>query len=351
MIQRITSFALHQPFFLILLTALFIAGGVAAFRALPVEAFPDVTDTQVQIVTLFPGRAAEEVEKQVTIPVETGLSGIPHSVRLFSHTQFGLSFVVVTFDDDVDAYFARQQIIERLRSVELPEGVASQLGPLATPIGEIFRYRMKSDSADTMELRTLQDWVVARQLKTVPGVADVITYGGFVKQYQVQPDLAKLKSYNITLRELFAALEHGSANAGGSYVEKGDQQYLIRGLGLLKSVDDIANLVVTERHGTPLLVRDIAAVKAGAMPRQGISGQDKEDDIVTGIVLMRKGENPSEVLKLVKEKIDALNTNVLPKGVQVRPIYDRTWLIQTTLKTVFRNLIEGALLVTAVLLL
>src|SRR5215510_12797614 len=351
MIQRITSFALHQPFVLILLTALFIAGGVAAFRALPVEAFPDVTDTQTQIITLFPGRAAEEVEKQVTIPIEIGLSGIPHSLRLFSHTQFGLSFVVVTFDDGVDAYFARQQIIERLRGVDLPPGVESDLGPLATPIGEIYRYRIKSDKADATELRTLQDWVVARQLKTVPGVADVVTYGGFVKQYQVQPDLAKLKSYKITLRQLFEALERGSANAGGSYVEKGEQQYLIRGLGLLKSPDDIANLVVTERGGTPLLVKDIAAVEVGAVPRQGITGQDKEDDIVTGIVLMRKGENPSEVLKALKEKVDTLNASVLPKGAQITPIYDRTWLIDTTLKTVFKNLLEGAVLVTAVLLL
>jgi len=351
MIQRVTSFALHQPFFLILLTALFIAGGMAAFRALPVEAFPDVTDTQVQIITLFPGRAAEEVEKQVTIPIEIGLSGIPHSLRLFSHTQFGLSFIVVTFDDGVDAYFSRQQVIERLRDVDLPRGVESELGPLATPIGEIYRYRMKSDSADAMELRTLQDWVVERHLKTVPGVADVVTYGGFVKQYQVQPDLAKLKSYNITLRQLFEALERGSANAGGSYVEKGEQQYLIRGLGLLKSPDDIANLVVAERRGTPLLVKDIAAVEVGAVPRQGITGQDNEDDVVTGIVLMRKGENPSEVLKALKEKINALNTSVLPKGVQITPIYDRTWLIGTTLRTVFRNLTEGALLVTVVLLL
>ena len=351
MIQRITSFALHQPFFLILLTALFIAGGVAAFRALPVEAFPDVTDTQVQIITLFPGRAAEEVEKQVTIPVEIGLSGIPHSVRLFSHTQFGLSFVVVTFDDAVDAYFSRQQVIERLRDVDLPPGVSSDLGPLATPIGEIYRYRMKGDNYSPTDLRTLQDWVVARQFKTVPGVADVVTYGGLVKQYQVQPDLAKMKSYDVTLQQLFSALERGSANAGGSYVEKGEQQYLIRGIGLLKTPDDVNNLVVTERGGTPLLVKDIATVEVGAVPRQGITGQDDEDDIVTGIVLMRKGENPSEVLKALKEKVDMLNASVLPKGAQVTPIYDRTWLIDTTLKTVFKNLLEGAVLVTAVLLL
>src|SRR5499427_3170166 len=352
MIKRIVCFALDQPFFLILLACLFIAAGIAAFRSLPVEAFPDVTDTQVQVITLFPGRAAEEVEKQITIPIEIGLSGIPHSVRLFSHTQFGLSYVVVTFDDAVDAYFTRQQVLERLRGVELPPGADLDLGPLATPIGEIYRYRMKGDeSFSPTDLRTLQDWVVARQLKTVPGVADVVTYGGFVKQYQVQPDLAKLKSYNITLRQLFEALERGSANAGGSYVEKGEQQYLIRGLGLLKTPDDVNNLVVTERGGTPLLVKDIATVEVGAVPRQGITGQDDEDDIVTGIVLMRKGENPSEVLKALKEKVDTLNASVLPKGAQVTPIYDRTWLIDTTLKTVFKNLLEGAVLVTAVLLL
>src|SRR5262245_18517861 len=315
MIKRVVSFALDQPFFLILLVVLFIAGGVAAFKSLPVEAFPDVTDTQVQVITLFPGRAAEEVEKQVTIPIEIGLSGIPHSVRLFSHTQFGLSFIAVTFDDAVDAYFSRQQVLERLRDVDLPKGVEPELGPLATPIGEIYRYRIKGDLSPT-DMRTIQDWTVARQLKTVPGVADVITYGGFVKQYQVQPDPSKMKAYDITLQQLLGALGRGSANAGGSYVEKGEQQYLIRGIGLLKSADDIGNLVVTERGGTPLLVKDIAAVATGAVPRQGISGQDKEDDIVTGIVLMRKGENPSAVLTDLKEKINNLNSTVLPKGVQ-----------------------------------
>src|SRR5215831_18406750 len=349
MIRRVAEFALNQPFFLILLVALFVAGGVAAFRSLPVEAFPDVTDTQVQVITLFPGRAAEEVEKQVTIPIEIGLSGIPHSVRLFSHTQFGLSFIAVTFDDAVDAYFSRQQVLERLRDVDLPPGVSPDLGPLATPIGEIYRYRIAGDLSPT-EMRTIQDWTVARQLKTVPGVADVVTYGGFVKQYLVEPDLPKMKAYGITLQQLFTALDRGSANAGGGYVEKGEQQYLIRGIGLLKSAADIGNIVVTQRGGTPLLVRDISNVETGAMPRQGLTGQDKEDDIVTGLVLMRKGENPSEVLKDVKDKIDTLNSGALPNGAQIVPIYDRTWLIDTTLHTVFHNLAEGAILVTAVLL-
>ena len=349
MIKRFVAFGLDQPFFLILLVALFIAGGIAAFRSLPVEAFPDVTDTQVQVITLYAGRAAEEVEKQVTIPIEIALSGIPHSVRLFSHTQFGLSFIAVTFDDAVDAYFSRQQVLERLRDVDLPAGVSPELGPLATPIGEIYRYRLGGDLPPT-EMRTIQDWIVARQLKTVPGVADVVTYGGFVKQYQVEPDLPKMKAYGITLQQLFTALDRGNANAGGGYVEKGEQQYLIRGIGLLKSAADIGNIVVTQRGGTPLLVRDISNIETGAMPRQGLTGQDKEDDIVTGLVLMRKGENPSEVLKDLKTKIDALNSTVLPNGAEIVPIYDRTWLIDTTLHTVFRNLTEGALLVTAVLL-
>jgi heavy metal efflux system protein len=349
MIKRFVSFGLDQPFFLILLVGLFIAGGVFAFRSLPVEAFPDVTDTQVQVITLYSGRAAEEVEKQVTIPLEIALSGIPHSVRLFSHTQFGLSFIAVTFDDAVDAYFSRQQVLERLRDVDLPDGVSPDLGPLATPIGEIYRYRIAGEASPT-EMRTLQDWVVARQLKTVPGVADVVTYGGFVKQYQVEPDLPKMKSYGVTLQQLFQALGRGNANAGGGYVEKGEQQYLIRGIGLLKSADDIGNIVVTQHGGTPLLVRDISEIATGALPRQGLTGQDKEDDIVTGLVLMRKGENPSEVLLDLKARIDNLNNSVLPRGVQIVPIYDRTWLIDTTLHTVFHNLAEGALLVTVVLL-
>lgn len=349
MIQRFVSFALNQPFFLILLVALFIAGGIVAFQSLPVEAFPDVTDTQVQVITLFPGRAAEEVEKQVTIPVEIGLSGIPHSIRLFSHTQFGLSFIAVTFDDAVDAYFARQQVLERLREVDLPPGVEPGLGPLATPIGEIYRYRLTGDRPPT-DLRTIQDWVIARQLKTVPGVADIVTYGGFVKQYQVEPDFARMKAYGITLQQLFTALHRGSANVGGGYVEKGEQQYLIRGIGLLQSADDIGNIVVTERGGTPLRVQDVSTIETGGVPRQGLAGQDEEDDVVTGLVLMRKGENPSAVLRDLKFKIATLNSSVLPRGVQIVPIYDRTWLIDTTLHTVFKNLAEGALLVTAVLL-
>src|SRR6267378_2719086 len=188
MIKRVVQFALYQPMFLLMLTALFIGAGLAAFRALPIEAFPDVSDVQVTVITLYPGRAAEEVEKQVTIPLEVALSGLPGAVRLFSHTQFGLSFVIITFDDRYNGYFARQQVVERLTAVDLPPGVQAQLAPFSTAIGEIYRYRVKGERNSPRELRTYQDWVIARQLKMVPGVADVVSFGGLVKQYEVHPD-------------------------------------------------------------------------------------------------------------------------------------------------------------------
>ncbi|MET1083239.1 MAG: efflux RND transporter permease subunit, partial [Burkholderiales bacterium] len=351
MIKRIVSFALRQPLFILLGMVLFVGGGVAAFLALPIEAFPDVTDTQVNVISLYPGRAAEEVERQVTIPLEVVLAGIPNSVRMFSHTQFGLSFIILTFNDKADPYFARQQVVERLREADLPQGVQPELAPLSTPIGEVYRYTLKSDTADSRELRTLQDWVVVRQLKLIPGVADVISLGGLIKQYEVNPDLAKLRDHKVTLQQLFDALKRGNANAGGSYTEQGHQQYLIRGIGLLRSADDIGNIVVAERAGVPVLVKHIADITIGNVPRQGIVGQDDDDDVTSGIVLMRKGENPSAVLTQVKAKVAQLNESALPKHVKIVPFYDRTWLISKTLRTVFINLVEGALLVTAVLIL
>src|SRR2546426_951083 len=349
MIKRIVSFSLYQPLFIVLGVALFIGGGIWAFKNLPVEAFPDVTDTQVTVISLFPGRAAEEVEKQITIPLEVGLSGLPGAVRMFSHTQFGLSFIILTFDDRYSGYFARQQVVERLREVDMPEGAQAQLAPFSTAIGEIYRYRMKGDKVSPRELRTYQDWVVSRQLRLVPGVADVVTLGGLVKQYEVRPDPARMRDYKVTLSQLSQAIQRGNANAGGSYVEQGRQQFLIRGIGLFTGPEDIGNVVVAERGGTPILVKNIAQVAVGAVPRQGVAGQDDDDDVVTGVVLMRRGENPSEVLKAVRAKIGEVNDTGLPAGVKVVPIYDRTWLIGKTLTTVFSNLLEGALLVSVVL--
>ena len=351
MIKRVVSFALHQPLFIVLMILLFIGGGVAAFMQLPIEAFPDVSDIQVNVITLYPGRAPEEVEKQVTIPLETALNGMPHAVRLFSHTQFGLSYIVVTFDDHTTDMVARQQTLERLTGVDVPPDAQPQLQPLSTAIGEIFRYRVKGDGYTTRELRTLQDWVVDRNLRGVPGVADIDTFGGLVKTYEVNPDLAKMRYYGIALAQLYTALGRGNANVGGSKVTQGSQQYLIRGVGVLKSADEIKDIVITAHDGTPVLVKDIADVTLGNLPVEGIAGQDKDDDIVFGIVDMHKGDNPSVVLKALKAKIAILNNSILPKGVKVVPYYDRTWLIGTTLHTVFENLATGAILVTFVLLL
>ena len=347
--KKIIHFAITQPLVTVLGTLLFVAAGLIAFQNLSVEAFPDVTDTQVTVIALYPGRAAEEVEKQVTLPLEAVLSGLPNSIRLFSHTQFGLSYTVITFDDKADVNLARQQVNERLNVVDLPLGAQVNITPNATPVGEIMRYRVKGNGQTSTDLRTLEDWIIEKNLRQVPGVADVVAMGGFIKQYEVQPDLDKLRAFKLTFQNLQDALGRGNSNAGGSYVAQGSQQFAIRGIGLLSSAEEIGQIVLGSNNGTPILIRDVAQVKLGSVPRLGITGQDGDDDAVVGIVIMRKGENPSQVLKNVKEKISQLNQRGLPRGVEIVPFYDRTWLMGKTLSTVFRNLLEGAILVGLVL--
>ena len=353
MMKRIVHFALHEPLFILLGLVLFIGVGVSAFRSLPIEAFPDVTDTQVTVISLFPGRAPEEVEKQVTIPLEISLAGVPNSIRMFSHTQFGLSFIVVTFDEKPSLFMARQLVEERLRGLDLPPGVEPELAPPATATGEIFRYRVEAPGLKPSEVRAIQDWTIARQLKQVPGIADVVSLGGPIRQYEVRPDLSRLRDYNLTIGQLFSSLQRANANAGGGSVAQGRQQFLIRSLGLLQSSADIGNVVVAENKGTPILVRDIAEIVESRVPAQGVVGftdaSGNQEDIVSGIVLLRKDENPSMVLEALKAKVDTLNNSVLPPGVKIIPYYDRSWLISKTLRTVFMNLLEGALLVTLVL--
>lgn len=349
MIDRLIAYCLRQPLMVMLALLLFIGAGIAAFRVLPVEAFPDVSDTQVTVVSLHPGRAAEEVEREVTMPLEVALSGIPHSVRVFSHTQFGLSMIILTFDDKADDYFARQQVLERLQGVELPEGVTPELEAMSSAVGEIYRYVLKGPHLTPTQLRTVQEWTMERSLRTVPGVADVISFGGFARTFQVKPDLDKLRDRGISLGEFAEALEKGSSNAGGGYVERGQQQFLIRGVGMMRSPADIGNVVVAQRGGTPILVRDLAGIADTGLPRQGLVGQDDNDDAVFGMVLMRKGENPSDVLDALHARIAEIEANQLPAGVSIEPFYDRSWLVSTTLKTVFRNLLEGAVLVFLVL--
>jgi cobalt-zinc-cadmium resistance protein CzcA len=353
--RRLIYFTQHQPLLVVFTLLVFIGGGILAFRALPIEAFPDVSDTQVTVIALFPGRAAEEVERQVTLPIEVALSGLPDSVRLFSHTQFGLSFTVITFNDRPTDQLARQRVNERLLGLALPEGAEVRTQPPQTAIGEIFRFRLRGDDYPTQHLREIQDWVVEKQLRKVPGVADLVTMGGSIKQYEVNPDMARLRDYGLSLGQLFAALQRANANAGGGAVTHGTQQYLIRSIGELRSSADIGNVMVSVNKGVPVLVRDVAEVRVGGAPVQGLVGQtlkDRvDDDIVNGIVVMRKGENPSFVLAGIKEKIDEINRSYLPRGVQIIPYYDRSWLIDRTLRTVFTNLVEGAALVCAVLIL
>ena len=355
MIRRIVFIALHQPLLMVLFLLVLISSGLIAFKNLPIEAFPDVSDTQVTVIGLYSGRAAEEVERQVTLPVEVALSGLPDSVRLFSHTQFGLSYTVVTFNDRPSDQLARQRVNERLQSVAIPAGAELRIQPPQTAIGEIFRFRLIGEGYSTQELRTLQDWVVERHLRRVPGVADVVTMGGSIKQYEVNPDLARMRDMGITLPQLFEAVSKASENVGGGAVSHGNQQYMLRSLGELRSSADIASIVVSSRKGVPVLVRDIAEIRQGGAPVQGFVGQSgpdgNRDDMVNGIVVMRKGENPSMVLEGVKDKIDFINRSQLPAGVEIQGYYDRSWLIDRTLRTVFSNLLEGAVLVVVVLLL
>jgi len=351
MISRLVEFALRQSLFVWLGLAIFVGGGAIAFQNLPVEAFPDVSDTQVNVIALYPGRAAEEVEKQVTIPIEIALTGIPNTVRLFTHTQYGLCFVMVTFDDKPSDTQARQQVLERLRSVDLPTGVSPDVPPPSTAIGEILRFRLRGDGYTSRELRELQDWVVEKGLRQAGGVADVVTMGGAVKQYEVNPSLERLRDHKVTLSALFTALQRANGNAGGGAITQGRQQFLVRSLGSFRTSADIERVVIAENNGTPVLVRDVAEVRVGSFPPQGLVGQDDADDIVNGIVVMRKGENPSKVLTALHAKIIELNARGLPPGVRIVPYYDRSELIGKTLRTVFSNLTEGAMLVMFVLFL
>jgi cobalt-zinc-cadmium resistance protein CzcA len=323
--------------------------GVFAFRDLTVEAFPDPTDTQVQVITLFAGQPTEEVERRISIPVERALNGTPGLFRIRSISLFGLSFVTLTFEDGVELTSARARVLEKLRSVELPSGVEPELGPMATPIGEVYRYTLTGQATDPMTLRTLQDWVVRPELLRAQGVADVVSYGGLVKEIHVQPDPVRMASLGVSLGDVFTAIQHASTNATGGYVERGSELFVIRSVGIFSNLDDVAKTRVAEHKGVPVLIRDVAQVTEGYSPRQGFVSRDEDDDAVEGIVLMRRGENPSQVLPLLRERIDDLEHGILPSGVHVSPFYDRTTLVDTTLKTVFRNLAEGALLVTLVL--
>jgi cobalt-zinc-cadmium resistance protein CzcA len=361
LLRRFTAQALRSRIVIVALLVVFVIAGIGAFRNLPVEAYPDVTNVQVQIITLFPGHAAEEVEQLVTVPVENEMNGIPKRASMRSISLFGLSVVTLVFEDDADPVYVRNQAFERLQAVALPAGAQPGLSPDSTPVGEIYRYTLRGPRGfSLLELKALEDWVVERRLRTVPGVVDVVGFGGPTKQYQVLVDPLKLKSYGITLKSVFDALANGNRNAGGAYIEHGSEIYVVRGLGMVQNLADIGAIAVAARGGTPVLIRDVGRVSFGPAIRLGRVGKlvardgggrrlPDEDDVVQGIVLLRKGENALAVLEKVRAKVDEID-NELPAGVRLVPHYDRTDLIDRTLLTVRKNMGEGIGLVLMVLI-
>lgn len=350
-IDFIIAFSLKRKYLILCLTLLTIVLGVYCFKETPVDAFPDVTNTKVTIITQWPGRSAEEIEKFVTIPIEIAMNAVQKKTDIRSTTLFGLSVVTVVFDDHVDDEFARQQVYNLLNDADLPEGVTPDVQPLSGPTGEIYRYTLKSDKRSVRELKTLQDWVIERKLRSVPGVADIVSFGGEVKTYEVQVNPNQLATYGVSSLELFNAISNSNVNVGGDVIERGPQAYVVRGIGLINNTREIGDIVVKNIHGTPILVRNLATVHESCQPRLGQVGRDGQDDVVEGIVVMHKGENAEKVITDLKAKIQEIQHDDLPKDVKIVPFYDRDDLVHLAVHTVFHNVLEGILLVTLVVFL
>ncbi|HNN50852.1 MAG TPA: CusA/CzcA family heavy metal efflux RND transporter [Pseudomonadota bacterium] len=351
MIEQFVKTALHRRWLLLFVFLLLGAFGYLSWQELAIEAYPDIADTTAQVVTQYPGHAAEEVEEQVTIPIERELNGTPGLLIMRSRSTFGLSLITLVFQDGIDDYFARQRIRERLTSVSLPPGAEPELDPLTSPIGEIYRYTLESNSRSQRELRELQRWVVVPTLRQVPGIADVTNFGGETTQFQVILDPARLIQYGLSLKDVTDAITNNNSNAGGSILLRGDQGFVVRGIGLIRNLEDLGNIVVSEQHGTPVFLRSLGTLQLGALQRNGILGKDQNPDGVSGIVLLLRGENPSRVLEGLHERVTALNGGLLPPDVKVVPYLDRTDLVRTTLTTVSHTMVEGIGLVIIVLIL
>ncbi|MDP9109122.1 MAG: efflux RND transporter permease subunit, partial [Pseudomonadota bacterium] len=349
MLSKLIDFVLAQRVFVLILTAALAVFGYRALTNLPIEAFPDVQDVQVQIVTQYPGQAPEEVERTITLPIEREMSGVPRQTQLRSVTLTGLSVVTLTFSDGTDDYFARQQVLEKLQNVTLPGGIQPALAPLTTAVGEIFRYVVETPAGmDANEVRALQDWVIRPSLRIVPGVADVVSFGGTVKEYQVQIDPLALKRYGVTIDQVSTALTNNSANVGGGMVRRGDEALVVRGIGIFNQLDDIGRVIVSAKAGRTVLVGDLGVITVGNRPRSGIVAFNQDNSVVEGIVQMSKGSNAAKVVAEVKLAVAAVNAK-LPPGVRLKVIYDRTELIDHTVHTVLENLLVGAALVIGIL--
>ena len=349
-IDNIITFSLRNKFFIFFCTTIAVIAGITSFIHTPIDAFPDVTNTKVTIITQWPGRSAEEIEKFITIPIEIAMNPVQKKTDIRSTTLFGLSVINVMFEDKVDDFFARQQVYNLLNDADLPEGVTPEVQPLYGPTGEIFRYTLRSDKRSVRELKTLHDWVIERKLRAVPGVADIVSFGGEVKTFEVSVNPNQLISYGVTTLELYDAIAKSNINVGGDVITKSSQAYVVRGIGLINDVKEIENIVVKNINGTPILVKHLATVHESSLPRLGQVGRMEEDDVVQGIVVMRKGENPGEVIAALKDKIKDIQQNALPEDVRIVSFYDRENLVDLAVKTVTHNLAEGILLVTFIVL-
>src|SRR5271155_1855451 len=350
MIHGLVQFALKQRFLVLMLVVFITVGGAISFQRMPVDAYPDLSPPMVEVITQWPGHAAEEVERLVTLPTKVERTGVRKMEIQRSISLYGLSDIILTFDEDTDDYFARQVVFQRLSEVQLPTGVSPGLAPLFSPSGLVYRYVLESPDRSPQELKTYEDWVIERQYKSVHGVADDSGFGGTVMQYQVLLDPARIYGYHLTIPQVTAALAANNSNAGGGFYSQGGQFYYVRGIGLVKNTDDIGNIVVGANKGVPIRVRDIGDVTIGHAPRLGEFGYEKNDDAVEGVILMLRGEQTQNVLKAVEAKTEELNRHVLPPDVKIHPYYDRSELVALTTDTVEANLLRGMVLVLIVLI-
>ena len=358
-IKNIIAFSLKNKYFILISSLAVFITGIITFKNMPIEAFPDVTNTEISIITQWPGRSSEEVEKFITIPIEIAMNPVQQKISLRSTSIFGLSYVKIIFDDQVKDPQARQQVMNLLANATLPQNIIPSVQPPTGPTGEIFRYSLRSSIRDVRELKTMQDWVIERQLKSVPGVGDITSFGGKTKTYEIRVDPEKLTSLGITPLDVFTAVQKTNINIGGDMIIQNNQAFVVRGIGLLNDITEIKNIIIQSNNGIPVLVKDVAEVAISNLPRLGfVSRADglidstgkrsvtMESDVVEAIVVMRKGENPTKVVEAVKAKIDKLNNSILPADTKIVPYYDRSDLIDYATHTVLHNLIEGILLVT-----
>ncbi|MEI6575792.1 MAG: CusA/CzcA family heavy metal efflux RND transporter [Bacteroidota bacterium] len=350
-VKKIVAFSLKNKFFIYFLTLVLIITGIYSYVNTTVEAFPDFTNTQIVIITQWRGRSAEEVERFVSVPLEIAMNSVPRKTNVRSISMFGLSVIKILFEDDVDDFYARQQVNNAISAVTLPEGVEADVQPPYGPTGEIYRYTLQSKNRNTRELLTYQDWTVRRQLLSVPGVADVNTFGGQQKIFEIDVNPGLLDKYNISPLDVYNAVSKSNVNVGGDIIEKNNQAYVVRGVGLINSKEEIGDIVIQNIEGTPISVKNVAEIVETSSPRVGQVGMNANDDMIEGIVIMRKGLDPHEILKGIKAKVDELNSKVLPTDIKLVPFYDRDNLIDFCTHTVIGNLVEGIILVTLIVFL